>query len=123
MRGTMFDPIADSALRSEYSARQTDAGTRWQGISTPMDKLFYPSIAFGGGGAEGYVTLLVAGPPSFVLRFDHVEAIRGYSETVYWSMAVETSRPRHALNVVLDSPLQGRLREFRHQPRLEHFLI
>jgi hypothetical protein len=102
---------------------QTDVGTRWQGIPTPMDRLFFPSIALGGGGAEGYVTLLVADTPSFVLRFTEVQAVCGYSETVYWSLAGERSRPVHVLNLVLGSPLLARLRVFRHEPRLEHFLV
>ena len=116
-------PIADSTSQLENGLMQTDAGIRWQGIPTPMDRLFFPSIAFGGGGAESCVTLLVAGTPSFVLRFTDVQAVCGYSETVYWSLAAERSRPVHALNLVLGSPLLASLRAFRHEPRLEHFLV
>ena len=102
---------------------QTGSGTSWRGVPTPMDNLFFPSIAFGGGGTEGDVTLLVLGTPSFVLRFAGVEAVCGYSETAYWSLATEDTRPQHALNLISGSPLLERLAGYRQETRLAHFLV
>ena len=115
--------VADLSSMAENDGMQTGAGTGWQGIPTPMDKLFWPSISFGSGGVEGSIALLIAGAPSFVLRFGSVEAVCGYSETVYWSLASENTRPSHTLNLVIGSPLLDRLREFRGDPLLELFLI
>lgn len=102
---------------------QTGSGTRWHGIPTPMDNLFYPSVMFGGGGAEGQVALLVIGAPSFVLRFDLVEAVCGYSETLYWSLSTDTARPQHTLNLIQGSPLLDQIKAFRQDTPLAHFLV
>jgi hypothetical protein len=72
-------------------------------------------------GSHSY--FLLAGSPAFVLVFDPVEAICAYEETTYWSLAEEQARPRHVLNLISDTPLLLRLRDFRHAPWLWHFVV
>jgi hypothetical protein len=101
----------------------TSLGTRCTGVSTPLDETFYPSISFGPGGAEGEVTLLLTDKRYFVLRFGNVETVCGYSETVYWTLAEEPSRPYHILNLIQRSPLVERIIPFRPVSSLSHFLV
>jgi len=110
----------------------TSAGTRWLGVPSPMDALFFPSVTIGDGGVEGDLTLLVSGDsrtypgPSFLITFGNVESICAYSETLYWSLAAEPTRPQHVLNLILESPLLRRVAERGGNggvDRLAHFLV
>ena len=102
---------------------------RWRGIPTAVDELFFPSIEFGEGSTESGVTLLVSGNlrtgepgPGYMVEFHHVQAICGYSETVYWSLAEADHRPDRFLNAIEGAALPERVRPLRGL-QLGHFLV
>lgn len=102
----------------------------WTGVPTAADELFFPSITFGEGGAEGWLTLLVAGRVGpqgpvrgYMFVFQHVEAISGFSETVYWSLAQAAHRPPAFLNTIENSALLEQIQQFREADYLRHFLL
>ena len=104
----------------------TQLGTRWEGIPTALDRLSWPSIQFGGGGAPGDVDLLVLGAhaePSFVLRLQGVEFIAAYDETVYWSLAEEPTRPQRALNRIQNSSLLPAILKVHPSKISAHFVL
>lgn len=93
------------------------------------DALFFPSIIFSDGGAEGSLILRVIGRPEgggpaqgFLIEFHHVEAVCGYSETVYWSFADAIHRPQHCLNIIESSMEPSRMAEL-GRTNLVHYLL
>lgn len=108
----------------------THKGVIWRGVATALDSLFFPSVSFGEGGAEGWLALLVAGrlngspdSASFLIRFDDVQWVGGYSETVYWTLAEAKHRPAHALNIIADSSWPKRLEAIGRGDYHAHFLL
>lgn len=110
---------------------QTSDDTVWVGVPSAGDQLFFPSVSFGPGGAEGTVTLLVVGgrrdgaiAPTLIVYFQTVVSVCGYSETAYWSLAEARHRPRHFLNVIRNSPLAARIKgRLPWYDAIQHYLV
>lgn len=108
----------------------THKGVVWTGVATALDGLFFPGISFGEGGAEGRLVLIVGGrlnggpdAASFLIQFDDVQWVGGYSETVYWTLAEANHRPVHALNIIADSSWPKRLEAIGRGDHYAHFLL
>jgi len=101
---------------------QTAAGTVWKGIPTPLDNLFFPSIEMAGG-FWNRANFLVRDKQPFVVSFGNVESICAYEETPYWTFAEESSRPGHALNLIVGTELLARIEAMYSGSRYFHFLL
>lgn len=108
---------------------QTSIDTVWRGVPTDGDALFFPSILFNDGGAEGWLTLRVIGnvgpggpTRGLLVEFADVASVCGYSETAYWSFAEAAHRPQHFLNIIETSTEPARMAEL-GRPGLVHYLL
>jgi hypothetical protein len=105
----------------------TRLGTRWEGMETALDQLANPSIRFAAGGVEGEVKFLIHGEqngPAFIVGLAGTETIESYSETIYWMLAEERSRPSHVINEIVNSALLPVVMRFRPPGETKtHFLF
>lgn len=101
----------------------TASGQRWEGIPTALDDLFFPDVSLVTGVGAEALTFVTNGAPAHVLAFYIVEAISGYDEGMYWSLAEEPSRPVHCVNRILGSSILENVKRLRCENNYDHFLI
>ena len=101
----------------------TQAGTKWRTIESEVNHAGWPSVEFASGCAEGTVSLLVAwASQAYLLKFHLVSMALGCSETLYWTLAEEKTRPQAVLTEIENSAMVADCERVRGGP-LKHFLI
>jgi hypothetical protein len=111
----------------------THKGTRWVGVPTELDELWFPHLEFASGHAEGAVTLLFEGgsKPSnpefdglrfYLLEFTNVQMVSAFAESMYQALAEEPPGSGCMISEIANSRLLPELQSVL-SGTLKHFLV